>query len=268
MSKGTGKTELEEMLERKIRDQNVGQDQTTDSSSMPQGDTPDTEETAPSPPASDNETSENSEEQHSSKDAVAPADEGLNEATESALEQQIKERAAECEQLQDQLLRVRADFDNYRKRMLREVSQIRQTASATLIRGLLPALDNLERALAHADAEDGFVEGVGMVYRQFQEVLAAEGLEPIPALHESFDPNVHDALATMPSDTVEKGRIVEEYERGYRLRDTILRPSRVIVSSGPAENTDNGPVPETEAQITEATDQENAIPEETPEIKE
>ena len=164
-----------------------------------------------------------------------------NEAT---LLQKLVDQSSECNQLKDQLLRVRADFDNYRKRMLREMAQIRQTASANLIRALLPALDNLERALAHASAEEGFVEGVGMVYKQFQEAFANEGLEPVPALHEVFDPNVHDALATMPSENVESGRILEEYERGYRLRDTILRPARVIVSSGPPEIVSN----ESEAQ--------------------
>lgn len=152
------------------------------------------------------------------------------------LTQNLEEQAVQCEQLKDQLLRVRADFDNYRKRMIKEMNQVRQTASVNLIRALLPAMDNLERALAHASAEEGFVEGVGMVYKQLQEILANEGLDPVPALHEPFDPNVHDALATAPSQDVESGRIVEEFERGYRIRDMVLRPAKVIVSSGSPEN--------------------------------
>ena len=176
-----------------------------------------------------------------------------NGETATAL-QKLEEKTSECEQMKDQLLRARADFDNYRKRMLREMEQIRQTASAKLICALLPALDNLERALAHATAEEGFVEGVGMVYKQFQETLSTEGLEPIPALHETFDPNVHDALATVPSENVEAGRIVEEYERGYRLREAVLRPSRVIVSSGPPEIEDTEPKAEQDTEEIETTE--------------
>ncbi|MCK5862431.1 MAG: nucleotide exchange factor GrpE [Candidatus Hydrogenedentes bacterium] len=168
--------------------------------------------------------------------------------------QKLEKQSAECEQLKDQLLRGRADFDNYRKRMLREMAQIRQTASAKLIQALLPALDNLERALAHTSAEDGFIEGVSMVYKQFQETFSSEGLEPVPALNEIFDPNIHDALATMPSEDIENGRILEEYERGYRLHDTVLRPARVIVSSGPLEVDKTENEIETESEETAPTE--------------
>jgi len=196
------KTELEKMLEQKIAESNAAD-----------GGAPADTETPPAGLDADGTTDQNTM---------------LDE-----LAAKLEEQKAQNDQLKDQLLRVRADFDNYRKRMLREIDQVRKTASSNLILALLPALDNLERALAHATAEEGFVEGVGMVYKQFQEVLAGEGLEPIPSLHEVFDPNVHDALATTPSGHVEEGRIVEEYERGYRLRDSILRPAKVIVSSGP-----------------------------------
>jgi molecular chaperone GrpE len=209
MSDTAEKTEFEKILERKVAESNT---------------VPPEEESL-----SDNATAVNDDQSVVDDSQPTPKD------TE-ALNKKLEEQSSECEQLKDQLLRVRADFDNYRKRMLREMNQIRQTASANLIRALLPALDNLERALAHASAEEGFVEGVGMVYKQFQEVLASEGLEPLPALHEIFDPNVHDALATMPSESVEAGRIMEEYERGYRLRDTVLRPARVVVSSGSPDN--------------------------------
>ena len=222
------KTELEKMLERKLAEEKEAASGNTVSHE-------------------DNETVVENKEAADEKEAQDAA----------TLAQQLAERAAECEQLKDQLLRVRADFDNYRKRMLREMDQLRQTASANLVRALLPALDNLERALAHASVEDGFVEGVGMVFKQFQEALASEGLEPIPALHEVFDPNVHDALATVPSETVESGRIVEEYERGYRLRDLVVRPARVIVSSGVPETTECSDEPENEtANINNTTEQD------------
>ncbi len=207
MSDTTEKTEFEKMLEKKLAESNSA--------------------------GSDNESVADDAAVHN--DSQIPVDNPDTSSSEEELNRKLEEQSSECEQLKDQLLRVRADFDNYRKRMLREMNQIRQTASANLIRAFLPALDNLERALAHASAEEGFVEGVGMVYKQFQEAFSNEGLEPIPALHEVFDPNVHDALATMPSESVEAGRIMEEYERGYRLRDTVLRPARVVVSSGVPE---------------------------------
>lgn len=140
---------------------------------------------------------------------------------------------AECEQLKDQLLRARAEFDNYRKRMLRDMDQARQSATSNLIRGLLPVLDNLERALAHANEEDGLTIGVRMVYKQMLDVFTAEGLEPIPALGVAFDPALHDALAMMPSQVVAHGIILEEFERGYKIREQVLRPAKVVVSSGP-----------------------------------
>lgn len=133
----------------------------------------------------------------------------------------------------DQLLRLRADFDNYRKRMLREMDQVRLTASANVVKAILPALDNLERALAHAQADNGIVEGVRLVYKQMLDALMAEGLAPIPAKGEPFNPAVHDALAAIPSESVPAGIILEEYEKGYTLNDVVLRPTKVIVSSGP-----------------------------------
>lgn len=201
MSKKIEKTEFEKMLEQKIAEE------------------------------------EAQENQRESMETEANADLPENmEGTSVELDEMRQALAAqteECEQLKDQVLRVRAEFDNYRKRMLREMDQVRQSASSNLIKNLLPALDNLERALAHASEDDGLAEGVRMVHKQFQEVLSNEGLEPIPARGELFDPNVHDALAAVPSEDIAQGTVVEEYERGYKLRDVVLRPARVVVSSGP-----------------------------------
>lgn len=154
----------------------------------------------------------------------------------SQVREELAARQVECDQLKDQLLRARAEFDNYRKRMLRETDQTRQAATSNLIRVLLPVLDNLERALAHASEEDGLTVGVRMVHKQLVEALAAEGLEPIPATGTVFDPAVHDALVMTPSATVAQGLILEEFERGYKLREQVLRPAKVIVSSGPEMN--------------------------------
>jgi len=147
----------------------------------------------------------------------------------------LSDLAAERDALRDQLLRARAEFDNYRKRVSRDMDQLRKTAAESLIRDMLPVVDNLERALAHADQKDNpLVQGVDMVMKQFANVLTGRGLEPLPALGVTFDPNVHEALAYQPSDEHPENTVMLEYERGYKLGDQIIRPAKVVVSSGPA----------------------------------
>lgn len=140
---------------------------------------------------------------------------------------------AEAEALKDQLLRSRAEFDNYRKRTAREVERIRKTASESVIHDLLPVLDNLELALDHVqNADDQFADGVKMVLQQLLEVLERNGLEPIEALGLPFDPNVHEAVSQVESEEVPKDNIAKEFQRGYKLGGQILRPSKVVVSLG------------------------------------
>ena len=167
------------------------------------------------------------EAQSASSTGTEPAPDEVEE-----LRRQLLSHQAECEQLKDQQLRLRAEFDNYRKRMLRELDQARFSATANLIRLLLPVVDNLERALAHAAEEDGLAVGVRMVHKQLADLFAAEGLVPIEARGQVFDPNLHDALSMTPSEEVEAGIVLEEFERGYKLKDQVLRPAKVIVSAG------------------------------------
>lgn len=158
------------------------------------------------------------------------------------LENLVSALTAERDLLKDQMLRLRADFDNFRKRMNRELEKWRATAAQETIRSLLPVRDNLERALSH-DPSDGkaFAEGIRMILQQFDDTLAAQGLEAIDAEGQDFDPNVHEALTYAPSPTVPSGKVAMVYERGYRLGDTLLRPAKVVVSSGPP---DGNPAPE------------------------
>jgi molecular chaperone GrpE len=137
----------------------------------------------------------------------------------------------ECESLRDQLLRSRAEIENYRKRTAREVERIRKTAAESLIHDLLAVMDNLELALRNAESESGpMIEGVRLVHKQFIDTLTRNGLEPIEALGKPFDPNFHEAVAQAPSNEVEPDHVIEEYQRGYRLGGQILRPSKVLVS--------------------------------------
>jgi molecular chaperone GrpE len=140
----------------------------------------------------------------------------------------------ERDALQDQLLRARAEFDNYRRRVARENEQLRTTAAQALVRDLLPIVDNMERALSHVeDKTDGLALGVEMVMKQLTGVLSARGLEPIAAKGEPFDPHVHEALTHQPSVEYPADIVMEEFQRGYRLGDLVLRPTQVVVSSGP-----------------------------------
>jgi len=150
---------------------------------------------------------------------------------------------AERDELKDQLLRSRAEFINYRKRTAREVERIRKTAAEGLVRDILPVLDNLERALAHATGDAaadaaGLAEGVEMVLKQLCGVLSQHGIAPIPALGERFDPNLHEAVVRLPSTEYAADMVMQEFQTGYRMGDFVLRPTKTGVSAGPPEAQD------------------------------
>jgi molecular chaperone GrpE len=146
----------------------------------------------------------------------------------------------EHDQLRDRWLRLQADFDNYRKRMLREKQETLTYGHENVVKDLLPVVDNLERAIEHASASsgadfEGMLQGVELVRRELLAVLTKHGVEGIEAEGEAFDPNVHEALAQVEEPSVEAGRVARVLEKGYRLRDRLLRPARVMVSKGSAE---------------------------------
>lgn len=167
---------------------------------------------------------------------------------------------AERDALRDQLLRARAEFDNYRKRVLRDGEQMRKMAAESLIRDLLPAVDDLERALDHANDESGgLAQGVEMVLKQMHDVLARHGLARIPTVGGPFDPNVHEAITCIESDEVPRDHVGIEFQKGYRLGAYVLRPAKVAVSVGRAQPVDEdtinleAAVPDTDAAVTEGT---------------
>ena len=165
-------------------------------------------------------------------EAIESADEVDAEATpepEIDVENLVRERAA----LADQLLRMRAEFDNYRKRMARDADRVRQQAAESLIRDLLPVVDHLELAMKHRDGgPEALAEGVGMVLRQFHEVLVRHGVEPITAEGEPFNPEVHEAVTQRESEEVPAQAVIEEFQKGYKLGQLVLRPAKVVVSLG------------------------------------
>jgi molecular chaperone GrpE len=149
---------------------------------------------------------------------------------------ELEERLAEVERERDEYLndlkRVAADFENYRKRVARDQEGLVARAHERLVKELLPVLDDLERALeAAAQHEEAKLEeGVRLVHRELLEALAREGLVEVET-DGQFDPHVHEALLSQPSEQ-EDGSVIEVLQKGYRLGDRVLRPARVVVSQG------------------------------------
>jgi len=127
----------------------------------------------------------------------------------------------------DALQRLKAEFDNYRKRVARDQQELAARAHERLVKELVPILDDLERALAH---EGDLDEGIRLIHRQFSEALAKEGLTEVPT-DGKFDPHTQEALLSQPSDA-EEGEVIQVLQKGYRLGDRVLRPARVVISAG------------------------------------
>jgi molecular chaperone GrpE len=152
--------------------------------------------------------------------------------TEEQQELDVDALVAERDEYLNDLKRVAAEFENFRKRTAREQESLLSRASERLVKELLPVLDDLERALDAAEQheEAKLEEGVRLVHRQLADTLRKEGLEEIPT-DGQFDPHVHEALLTQPGDA-EEGSVIEVLQKGYRLGDRVLRPARVVVSAG------------------------------------
>jgi molecular chaperone GrpE len=167
-------------------------------------------------------------------DMASGADAGSASGSESAVD--VAALQKERNEYYDLLLRTRAEFDNYRKRVERERLEIMETAAFDLLRNLLPVVDDLERALsAPADASgaaDSYRRGVELIHRQLLEVLRQHGVKPIEALGADFDPHRHQAVSHEPAPGHREGEVIEEYRRGYLVGNRLLRPSMVKVAAG------------------------------------
>src|SRR5881398_2990966 len=160
-----------------------------------------------------------------SSTAEAPRAEGASHVSES---QKLK---AERDALVDRLARLQAEFENARKRAEREQQEFREYALADAVKTLLPSLDSFERALKAGEAEKSeFRGGVELIYKQLQDALAKLGLRAIPAKGEPFDPHLHQAVEMVDTDEVEDHHVLDELQRGYKLKDRLLRPSMVRVA--------------------------------------
>jgi molecular chaperone GrpE len=176
----------------------------------------------------------------SSPEAQTPEEDPAG-GPEQALEQDIEElraRAAERDEYLALAQRTQADFENYRKRTAKDVAAAEGRGVAKLVKELLPAMDNLDRALAAAEehssedeAERRVADGIRLVRDELVSALGRSGIEPYSPVGEQFDPEQHEAMAQQPVEGAEPGTIVEVYEPGYRLNGSVLRAARVLVAS-------------------------------------
>ena len=160
-------------------------------------------------------------------------------AEDESLDERLAAAEAKAEEHLNDLKRLAAEFENYRKRAARDQESVVRRANERLVKELLPVLDDLERALEAAETheEAKLEEGVRLVHRSLAAALEREGLEPI-ATDGKFDPHVHEALLSQPSEA-EEGSVIEVLQKGYRLGDHVVRPARVVVAA-PTEQEPSG----------------------------
>jgi molecular chaperone GrpE len=145
---------------------------------------------------------------------------------------------ADLDRFRDLAMRSQADFENYKKRCAREKEEAIKYANTGLLEKLVSIVDHFELGLEAARGEgekSPIYSGMSLVLKQLQDLLADNGLQPIEAVGQKFDPNLHEAIAHEPSKDVPEGAVLRQTRRGYRFKDRLLRPSTVVVSSGPAK---------------------------------
>jgi molecular chaperone GrpE len=177
------------------------------------------------------EVSEEQEAVSENKETSSP--EGEQPAEASSEDNALAELQRQAEDNHSRYLRAQADFDNFRRRTLKEKEELAQYASLKVISQLLPVLDNFERALQTGGegAESGsFAKGVDMIYRQLNQVLEAEGLKQMEVIGQQFDPELHQAIMQVASEDHDEGIVVEVIQPGYKLKDKVIRPAMVKVS--------------------------------------
>ena len=159
-------------------------------------------------------------------------------AAQSETEDPMAGLQADLDRFRDLALRSQADFENYKKRSAREKEEAIRYANSSLLERLVGIIDNFELGLAAAKeqgADSPIYSGMILVQKQLNDLLAENGLQPIEAEGKTFDPNVHEAIAHEPSDQIPEGIVLRQARRGYRFKERLLRPSRVVVSSGTAK---------------------------------
>lgn len=176
------------------------------------------------------------------------------ESPELSLREQLEAAVAERDKNFENWKRAQADLENYRKRAMKEADEIRKYCVLPLVRDLLPGLDNLQRGIEAASASSNveeLVQGVGMVMKQFEDILARHAAVPIEAVGQPFDPHRHEAVQQVPSNEHPPLTVIAEIERGFMLHERVVRPSKVVVSSGvPADASESEPADDSDENET------------------
>jgi molecular chaperone GrpE len=221
------------------------------------------------------------QEQAEENEALEHEEEGSNAAKIAELEKALEEAKAATEAQKDQYLRLYAEFDNFKKRSLRELKDFRKFANESLIRELLTVVDNLERAIASSEenqngAEKCIIEGVEMTHKEILRILEKNNTTPVEAMGRPFDPNYHEAVGQEESSEHDNNTVVREFQKGYLLHDRLIRPAMVIVSKAPPapadtreDDSDEGNLPEEEnTRVTvKVTTSEDIKPETEPDVE-
>lgn len=163
------------------------------------------------------------------------AEEGSEELTpEQKLEKELEEAKKTIEEQKDKYLRLSAEFDNYRKRTMKEKAELIKNGGEKAISAILPILDDLERALQNmqkADNVQSMYEGLDLIFQKFHKVLAQEGLQKMEPVGETFDTDYHEAIALVPApDEAQKGKVLDCVQTGYKLNDKVIRHAKVVVA--------------------------------------
>jgi molecular chaperone GrpE len=172
----------------------------------------------------------------SSNDTLEDSEEQMVETEEITVEEpisEIEESGRLASEYLDHLQRLQAEFDNYKKRVDREKSELIEYASAELVSELIDIMENLERGVASAkgsDDIDSIVKGMEMVSTQLKDILGSRGLKPIEAVGKKFDPHYHEAMMMTPTDEYPYNTVIEEFQQGYMIKDKVIRYSKVRVS--------------------------------------
>ncbi len=155
--------------------------------------------------------------------------------------EEIERMAGQLVENRDKYVRLLADFDNFRRRAHKDRQDVIQYGHENLVKDLLSTVDNLDRAIEHAHQNDGgdlasLLQGVELVQREFYAVFAQHEVHVIDAKGSEFDPSLHEAMAQVQDDTAAPNTVIEVLQKGYRLRDRLLRPARVVVAKSPADD--------------------------------
>ncbi len=158
------------------------------------------------------------------------------------LKKKVEEKEKEAKDHYDRLLRMAADFENYKKRAAKEKEEWTKFANEDLMKALLPFIDNLEKAVAHAEKDGNtaksLIEGLKLTHEQLLQSLSKFGLSPVESSGKPFDPSVHEAMMVVETDQHEPNHVVEEFRKGYLLNDRLLRPATVSVSTASQKETE------------------------------